>query len=152
MRRYKIMTVVLPIAVLAVCIFVGCMPYASNFSCPKSKDGRCGTLTDAYEFSRHPPDGTDQKSGEGSSANSAYTAYRDALNMKLAGLVKNPSTPMVKPPTVMRVLLLPYVGEDNVLFNMRFAYIMINDFSWTLGEYLQEAPSAMTDSDKIIRP
>ena len=39
-------------------------------------------------------------------------------------------------PTVMRVLLLPYVGEDGELFDVRYSYMMINDFSWVTGEYL----------------
>ena len=132
--------------VMLVCVAAsGCMPYASNFTCPKSEDGKCGSLTSAYEDSLQKGTNYEKTSGDcageackGKGAPSSYMSYRDALNTKLADLLNAPTTPMVKPPTVMRVLLLPYVGEDGELFDVRYSYVMINDFSWVTGEYLLE--------------
>jgi hypothetical protein len=34
----------------------------------------------------------------------------------------------------MRVLLLPYRGGDKELFMYRYAYFVVDDYSWVLGD------------------
>lgn len=46
---------------------------------------------------------------------------------------------MLNPPKILRVLLLPYKGENNELFMTRFAYLEIEPFQWVLTEVSEEA-------------
>lgn len=137
------------ILLLAYAVAIGCMPYASEFSCPKSGDGSCGSLPQAYENSvvgYTPKMDKSDKKEEGKSSkdngDTSYLMYRDSLHNKLSGLLKEPVTPVLNPPTVMRVLLLPYVGEDNELYTLRYAYLLVNEFKWVVGDYLRESPDS----------
>ena len=51
--------------------------------------------------------------------------YQEALYKELAGLLKEPITPVVAPPKVMRVLLLPYKGDANELYMLRYIYFFV---------------------------
>lgn len=62
--------------------------------------------------------------------------YQGALYRRLAGLVKDPRTPLVAPPEVLRVWLLPYEGEGGELFMERYVYVMVQKPRWVLGTYL----------------
>ncbi|MDQ5988249.1 MAG: hypothetical protein CSYNP_04007 [Syntrophus sp. SKADARSKE-3] len=66
-------------------------------------------------------------------------AYERETFKKLQGLIKQPITPIVSAPKVMRVLLLPYKGADGELFMSRYAYFMADDPKWVIGEYLMES-------------
>jgi conjugal transfer pilus assembly protein TraV len=63
-------------------------------------------------------------------------AYQDELHKKLAGLLAQPTTPVVAPPSVMRVLMLPYKGDENELFMLRYVYIIVDGPKWVMGDYL----------------
>jgi conjugal transfer pilus assembly protein TraV len=52
--------------------------------------------------------------------------------------VKEPRTPLVAPPEVLRVWLLPYEGEGGELFMERHVYIMVQRPRWVLGTYLTD--------------
>jgi conjugal transfer pilus assembly protein TraV len=41
---------------------------------------------------------------------------------------------MLQPPKILRVLLLPYKGEDNELFMTRYVYVKIEDSKWILTD------------------
>ena len=41
---------------------------------------------------------------------------------------------MVAPPKVLRVLLLPYEGSDNVLYMYRYVYSFVDEPRWILDE------------------
>jgi conjugal transfer pilus assembly protein TraV len=62
--------------------------------------------------------------------------YQGALYRRLAGLVKEPRTPLVAPPELLRVWLLPYEGEGGELFMERHVYVMVEKPRWVLGTYL----------------
>lgn len=64
------------------------------------------------------------------------TMYQREVHKKLAGLLREPITPMVAPPKIMRVLILPYKGDGNELFMMRYTYIMADEPKWIIGDYL----------------
>jgi conjugal transfer pilus assembly protein TraV len=110
----------------------GCMnPYASDFACPDPGNGKCVSMEDAYSESiasrldparpKQPTDSSD---------------YEDALYGRITGLLREPETPVVVPPKVMRVLMLPYEGEDNELFMLRYAYIFTEPPRWVLTDPL----------------
>ena len=64
--------------------------------------------------------------------------YQEEVYRKLTGLLREPVTPLVAPPRIMRVLLLPYKGEGGELFMPRYVYFMADDPRWILGGYLKE--------------
>ena len=72
-------------------------------------------------------------------AESSETMYQRAVNKKLATMLKAPNTPLIAPPQVMRVLVLPYKGDMNELYMMRYIYLLIDDSKWVVGNYLIDA-------------
>jgi len=70
---------------------------------------------------------------------SSETIYQNAVNNKLAAMLKAPNTPMIAPPQVMRILVLPYKGDMNELYMTRYVYLLIDDPKWVVGNYLMDA-------------
>lgn len=68
------------------------------------------------------------------------TAYREASLAKAAKLLKEPVTPVVIPPLVMRILILPRKGEDGELNMAQFSYVMVDKPRWAMGDYLSMIP------------
>jgi conjugal transfer pilus assembly protein TraV len=138
--------------VFAALLLCGCSaalnPYESSFNCPETEKGKCVSVAKAYDESLNPlvkPE-AGEKEGEcvdcgketGPATSGEEREYRDALFRRLAGLLKEPETPMVAPPQVMRVLLLPYRGESGELFMPRYAYFFLDSPRWILDGYLLE--------------
>jgi conjugal transfer pilus assembly protein TraV len=67
---------------------------------------------------------------------SAQALYQKALNKKIAIMLKEPNTPLIVPPQIMRVLVLPYKGDMSELYMMRYIYLLIDDPQWVMGNYL----------------
>lgn len=128
-------------------------PYSSDFTCPKTENGKCVDMETAHEESLaktgkknsenvKPCQGKDCESKEKSdkSEKSRKTTpditYQDELHKKLAGLLTQPTTPVVAPPAVIRVLMLPYKGDENELYMMRYVYIILDGPKWVMGDYL----------------
>ena len=135
--------------VLAI-LLTGCAsvlnPYESDFQCPDTDRGKCVSVQDAYGESmkkNHSKENKDEvkneKPKEGDaleSQNKMNNDYHEALYKELVGLLKEPLTPMVAPPKVMRVLLLPYKGDSNELYMIRYVYFFVDGPKWILGDYL----------------
>jgi conjugal transfer pilus assembly protein TraV len=121
-------------------------PYRSSFNCPRTDKGKCVSVQNAYRESLNPliGDGQNEARAGGATEEAGFTEapgekdYRAALLGRLAGLLKEPETPMVAPPQVMRVLLLPYKGDGGELFMPRYAYFFVDRPSWVLDGYLVE--------------
>ncbi len=126
-------------------------PYDSDFKCPKTENGRCVDIETAHEESLaktgrknsdagKPPcegKGCEEKAGDiKDRAPAADIVYQEELHKKLAGLLAQPVTPVVAPPSVMRVLMLPYKGDDNELYMLRYVYIIVDGPKWIMGDYL----------------
>ena len=139
---------------VAVFFLCGCSavlnPYASEFNCPETEKGKCVAVQKAYDESlnplvKHEPGAKEGECGDcreekspASGSGSPEAEYREALYKRMTGLLKEPETPMVTPPQVMRVLLLPYRGEGGELFMARYAYFFLDRPEWILGDYLVE--------------
>jgi conjugal transfer pilus assembly protein TraV len=136
--------------VLVVLLLCGCSavlnPYQSSFNCPETEKGKCVSVQTAYRESLNP---LVKREGEGCAdcgkekpaemdASPEEKGYRAALLSRLTGLLREPETPMVAPPQVMRVLLLPYKGDGGELFMPRYAYFFVDRPSWILDGYLVE--------------
>jgi len=137
-------------------------PYESSFSCPESYNGKCVSVQTAYSESSggvakaknmavdqsyencgsesENPCACTESSKESAGTdlqlkeNGALTKYRTALFDKFTGLLKEPVTPVVAPPKTMRVLLLPYTGQDNEFYMLRYVYFFVDEPRWLLGD------------------
>lgn len=145
-------------------IMSGCAllnPYESSFSCPETSNGKCVSVQTAYSESaadsgkiteapaEHKDQECDTENSTGcgcsdgkkdlslnpsSRENSNYNRYRNALFDKFSGLLKEPVSPVVAPPKTMRVLLLPYTGQDNEFYMLRYVYFFVDEPRWLLGD------------------
>ena len=133
----QLLAVILSLLCVAGCAQVkdAVNPYEENFKCKaKDSEGKCLDTPTAYKEARLP----DGQGGENSNAsqieaqNSRYKALTDVLEA--------PETPMLNPPKILRVLLLPYKGENNELFMTRYAYLEIEPSQWVLTEVSEKKP------------
>lgn len=121
------------------------MPYRSTWQCPGTDKGKCVTVAEAYEASVKGVSADDgKKDGKGKKKNKAgdnaktpENIYRDNLQTELANLIKEPVTPVVVPPKIIRVLIFPY-PEKKFLFMPRYVYAMVDGPEWVVGNYLIE--------------
>ncbi|MBN2570069.1 MAG: type IV conjugative transfer system lipoprotein TraV [Deltaproteobacteria bacterium] len=142
-------------------------PYEDTFSCPAREHGKCVSVEDAYNESLQgvdkPDDGQvrvsrrgriskdisankSQKGGDGTAdtieqAGTELT-YQKKVFKKLSGLLDKPVTPLMIPPTVVRVLFLPYKDEDNRLYMSRYVYCIVDGAKWVMGNKLPEGIGA----------
>ncbi|MDD2732624.1 MAG: type IV conjugative transfer system lipoprotein TraV [Desulfuromonadaceae bacterium] len=145
---------------IAMLIMSGCAllnPYEGSFSCPETSNGKCVSVQTAYSESATGPgkdevhkneqinsdnvtvnSSTDKEKesllNPASTEYSSFNRYRTALFDKFSGLLKEPVTPVVAPPKTMRVLLLPYTGQDNEFYMLRYVYFFVDEPRWLLGD------------------
>ncbi len=107
-------------------------PYEENFRC-KAKDdaGECIDTPTAYKKARYPEP---ELSAEQDVIDESKQAIQDNRYKILTDLLEKPEKPMLQPPKILRVLLLPYRGEDNELFMTRYVYLKIEDSKWILTD------------------
>jgi conjugal transfer pilus assembly protein TraV len=106
-------------------------PYNENFKCRATDDeGKCIDTPTAYEEARYPH----TAGGESGPADDTQQAIQDNRYRILAELLQEPKKPLLQPPKVLRVLLLPYRGEDDELFMTRYVYLKIEDAKWVLTD------------------
>ena len=123
--------------IVSLALLSGCNPYASEFTCPRTDNGKCMSVADAYAESLRPlplepePKKRDDRKGSDES-------WQGEMQKKIFRLLKEPNTPLVVQPTVMRVLMLPYRGEQNELYMLRYVYMFVNDPHWVIGDYLMQ--------------
>lgn len=101
-------------------------PYHENFNCQAPEDsGHCVDTPSAYEEAV----GINQLL-KGEAANTEKQIDEARLE-RLAQLLKEPQAPMIVPPRILRVLILPYRGKDD-LFMARYAYLQVESARWVL--------------------
>ena len=111
-------------------------PYEENFKCrAKDSEGKCVDTPSAYKEARLP----DNQNTNSSTSTSQIEAQNSRYKM-LADLLEAPETPVLNPPRILRVLLLPYKGENNELFMTRYAYLEIEPSQWVLTEVSEKKP------------
>ncbi len=144
----------------AVILLAGCLsPYSSDFKCPKTEGGKCVSLAEAYDESlrqNNGPAGSDNQADSGKDKDGAHaadpeTGYQASLYKKMQRLLDDPVTPIVVPPTAMRVLILPYPGDDHELYMPRYVFMFVDEPSWLLGDYLRGAAPAGKNAKEPIR-
>ncbi len=134
---------------IASFLLAGCSvfnPYHSQFMCPNPYPGKCVPLKQAYEESKKDvepgnesgkkdkkSDVSENKIKENSGEECVYR-YRTELYREMASILKQPSTPFVVPPKVMRVLILPYTTKSNTLEMSRYVYFFATPPRWVLDQ------------------
>lgn len=134
MRHYKIITLVaIATGMLSACgpIQKGINPYNEDFKCKAvSDDGECIDTPTAYQKARYP----EVVSDELDPANGRHHEVQDQRYRVLAELLQEGKKPILQPPKILRVLLLPYKGENEELFMTRYIYVKIEDADWVLTD------------------
>lgn len=126
-------------ALLVMGIVAGCSmtPYKSNFSCRANADyGQCMPVESAYQVAKN---GTEDTSKDVTTPDE-YPIYKEAVYAKLRRLIDHsPQTPMVNDAKVIRTLILPYTSDkdDKTLYMPRFAYSIVDEPAWVLGQFDQ---------------
>ena len=111
-------------------------PYEENFRCKaRDSDGKCLDTPTAYKEARLP----DGQMSEATS-NTSQVEAQNSRYKALTDLLEAPETPVLNPPKILRVLLLPYKGENNELFMTRYAYLEIEPSQWVLTEVNEKKP------------
>jgi len=135
-------------------------PYESEFSCPQPEKGKCVGIPEAYKESLRQSEMRDynlakeafssekkkkgkEEAREETSVEShlllspAERQYVESLYGVLTKLLKNPQTPVIMPPKVVRVLILPYEGNGGKnLYSARYIYVIVEDARWVLHNVL----------------
>lgn len=122
----------LPLALL----LTGCgpvlNPYNEDFKCRAKDDaGECIDTPTAYQKARYP------KTETAVTLDPAETAQHELQENRykiVSELLKEETKPLLQPPKILRVLLLPYKGEDEELFMSRYVYLKIEDSQWVLTD------------------
>jgi len=123
-------------SLLFLVLLAGCgpvlNPYNENFKCRAKDDaGECIDTPTAYQKARYPE--TEAEMAQ-ESAETAQQELQDNRYKIVSGLLQEETKPLLQPPKILRVLLLPYKGEDEELFMSRYVYLKIEDSQWVLTD------------------
>jgi len=133
---------------LAGCAGNAVNPYNSEFSCPQMEKGKCVGISQAYadslkqekeeEIENYYPSLEEKPLAENKALQSEEKyIYADALFKKLTKILKEPETPMLTVPHVVRVLILPYRSNDGkTLYFSRYVYVITDEPRWVLDNLL----------------
>jgi len=138
MNSSKITTISL--LLLAVFLTVACAPmkdainpYEENFKCrAKDDEGQCIDTPSAYQKARYP------KMQEGFDPDKFKNEAQDNRYKIIIDLLQEEKKPILRAPKILRVLLLPYEGENKELFMTRYAYLKIESSKWILTDLAEK--------------
>lgn len=154
------------LTILSVSMLQACslFPYEDKFGCNRPDNlGKCISPAEAYEEitsgqSTHPHmqpyseqnkdeknNGRTQKAPTPppitvSSVHPGYDQYLDSSYSKIAGLLNEPVTPVIKPVQTAEMLILPYSDTANILKGERYIHVILETPKFILGDYLKKQP------------
>ena len=145
MKHYKLLLLLSGIALLSN----GCAPlenainpYEENFKCRAEDTGECIDTPTAYEKARYPEPEVDkyieEKPNTQNESHIKKLTVQDQRYKTLTRLLEKPKKPLLQPPKILRVLLLPYKGEDEELFMTRYVYVKIENSKWILTDLVEK--------------
>lgn len=124
-------------------------PYEEHFKCKApAEDGKCLDTPSAYLEARYPepaPVGDENcpncpKGAVAQTTLPTTTTPHDTRYRMLADLLEEPEKPLLRPPKILRVLMLPYEGEGGELFMTRYVYLQVENGKWLLTEQKEKQP------------
>lgn len=121
-------------------------PYHETYLCPDGFPGKCTSVEQAYEESFRPEsenfsplvkdkkkDCKDCGDDESTALPNEQYNYKNELYKELAGIIRNPETPVLKPATQRRVLIPGYTDEgQSIYYGYRYVYFMDTEPQWML--------------------
>ncbi len=111
-------------------------PYEESFKCrAKDDNGECIDTPTAYKKARYPETASE---GEVEPSTGIKQEVQDNRYKLVAELLQEEKKPLLQPPKILRVLMLPYKGEDEELFMSRYIYVKIEDSKWILTDLTEE--------------
>ncbi len=124
------------------------MPYDDEFGCrPKDGTGKCADMNKAYKQAvtgvTYAQTQLEPNKQTLAPAQNAYGQYVDRYYAEISSMVDKPITPMVKQAKTIRTLILPYpskTGEIKTLWMERYAYTIVREPDFVLGQYLSQKP------------
>jgi conjugal transfer pilus assembly protein TraV len=124
------------LSLLFILLLAGCgpvlNPYNEDFKCRAKDDaGECIDTPTAYQKARYPETETAVTPDPAETAQHELQENRYKI---VSELLKEETKPLLQPPKILRVLLLPYKGEDEELFMSRYVYLKIEDSQWVLTD------------------
>jgi conjugal transfer pilus assembly protein TraV len=129
-------------------------PYEEDFKCRTRDDaGKCISTPSAYMEARFPDadnaSATNCTDGNGDTtpcppdsphdSNIHRLTAQNSRYKTLTALLAEPEKPMLEPPKIMRVLMLPYKGENDELFMTRYVYVKLKESGWVLTDISEKA-------------
>lgn len=131
-------------------------PYQGEFTCPQAEKGKCVGIPQAYleslkqsenstELKNYYPTLEEKKEVTNQEIPEEQKVYADALFNRLSRILKEPETPVLTVPKVVRVLILPYRGDNGkALYFSRYVYVITDEPKWVFDNLLiQESKSEM---------
>ena len=131
-------------------------PYNSEFTCPQAEKGKCVGIPQAYleslkqsenstELKDYYPTLEEKKEVTNQEIPEEQKVYADALFNRVSRILKEPETPVLTVPKVVRVLILPYRGDNGkALYFSRYVYVITDEPKWVFDNLLiQESKSEM---------
>jgi hypothetical protein len=58
---------------------------------------------------------------------------------RLSAVIRKPLSPLKTPEKVLRVLILPYADDTNVLHTWKYSFVTVDEGQWILGDYLKDS-------------
>lgn len=156
---YTRLLIIAGLSAISACSIVN--PYENDFSCPDTFHGKCISVTGAYGdalmqkaesnaekgmdtciggdckdyYNETRSSDPEQQGGTVEDRN--YNAYRTALYARFDKLLREPKTPVVAPPKVMRILFRPYKGSDGEFHMPGYVYFFADDPKWILADSIE---------------
>lgn len=93
--------------------------------------------TSGPSFSKKPSEPASAPSSESSCPEKSL--YEIEKEKKTIDVLKETPTPLRTPDTIVRVLMLPYTDNNNVLHSYYYTFVKVEDGTWVLGDYLNSA-------------
>ena len=128
-------------------------PYQGEFECPQAEKGKCVSIQQAYQESlisfddKKTPDKRKAKEQE-DFYNPVESKYTTELFGRLSSLLKEPKSPIVVPPKVVRVMILPYQnGEGKEFYSARYVYILVEEPRWILQNLKTLPPEEQQETE-----
>ena len=78
------------------------------------------------------------------------TPYKEERIKKEIALLKEPITPVKTPDKVLRILVLPYVDENNTFHSGEYLFVKVEDGKWILGEYIKTGKKITKEFNPLI--
>lgn len=170
----KLTTLLFPLIVAATLTGCSIVPYEDEYACNMPDQlGKCQDMETSYKEALtgvevNPPMKPASKQGEEEEQNmqqlapqspqvsvantgSAYDQYIDNYYSQLQRLIIEPNNPIIRQPTQMRLLILPYTSRDSsVMYMARHIYWVHKQPQFIMGDYMRK-PAEILENPMMIQ-